>query len=716
MPIQSVGSAISEGIVQGAQLGLQATNQRERAEDRKTLLAQREQERQDRITDRNEANVDKSLARDRLAKQDERQATQDQRALLKDELSMVQAEADEVTKAFTAASVNGFDNIDPNLKQQLIQKQLEVDKRLREARKKFANPQIAADETKAKEFMARVQSGQANFDTLNPHEKYKTMTYMLRRPVEDFMRPDENTPSKIEQAALDVRAGLDGQNQELLLKGVNVLWATELAKGVGELRSDGSKIIKKQVVDMVPHPEDPTKFVPIVNVWVQRQDGAKSTKPYKAPVTVERSSDPTDIPKVIDIDDAMEDMGKKETLANIFQGRYAKDLQEGAKTARAEVEPFLKDINAEFVQAATMRGVSPPKKKFTRERINQGNQWQINKVDDQANVVETTYEPIHARPKAGSGSGDGEAGVGITGPNEKAGQAATAAALGVPVATSTPGANLTPKERDKLLSKVRLAADKTIEGYKEEVTNAKDAAAAARRFLEIQAGEPIQQGIIAGMGPAVTAAAKEMDGITGELQPKMRVPGSGTSTDADMRIFRSATLSRDKSKEQNETIAKGLIARAEIATQRQAFLRDYLEVNNHLDGAERQWDNYLAANPIFTKDSTPNRPVLNEKRKSYQEFFKGGGQPAPTEPEGKTGQKPSGTLAAPAQAPGINVQSKTPPKEFRAKGKNAQEDYAYAIKAVEANKAANNEAGVEAVRKRLIEFGYPEAVVRSIMK
>jgi hypothetical protein len=63
---------------------------------------------------------------------------------------------------------------------------------------------------------------------------------------------------------------------------------------------------------------------------------------YEAPVTENRSSDPNDLPKVIDIDEAMDDMGKKQTLAATFnRPDQKKKLEEGAKTARPEVEEFL---------------------------------------------------------------------------------------------------------------------------------------------------------------------------------------------------------------------------------------------------------------------------------------------------------------------------------------------------------------------------------------
>jgi len=710
MPIQSVGSAISEGIVQGSQLGLQAVNQRERAEDRDMLLKQREQERQDKITAQNEANVDKSLARDRQLKLDERQAAQDARTQAKDELTVLNDELTQVNQGFTAAATNygGFDNIPQQTKLELIKRQKDVDARLREARKKFANPKITADQKSAEEFFARVNAGQADFESLDAPTTYKHLTYMLKRPIEDFIRPDDKTPSRIEQAALDVRAGLDGGNNDLLLKGVNVLWATELSKGIGELRSDGSKIIKKEIAQLIPHPDDPSKFIPTVKVTVERQDGGRGV--YEAPVTENRSSDPNDMPKIIDMDDAFEDMGRKETLVNILTGMRGK-LEEGKKTAGPEVEPFLRDLNEEFVAAASTAGASKPVVKITRDKLDLGDRVIDRQTDPNGKIVAQTEYRKGAPPKAGSGSGDGESGVGITGPREKAMVEATASGLGVPVAKTQPGANLSPKERDKLLSKMRVSAEKRIETADEGLGDAKAAAEQAKRFMEILAREPAQQGVIMGQGPAITENARIMDEIRDFLTPRMRVPGSGATSDFDARMFQGATLGRTKSVAQNKAISQAMIARAELLEQKQQFMRDYLETNNHLEGAEREWKGYLNANPIFTKDSSPNDLKLNDTRQTYQEFFTGGGKPAETAPEGKPGQKPSGTSAAPAQSAGINVQSKTPPKEFRAKDRDALYDFQRAQETVQ-----NNPSSKEEVRKRLISAGYPAAAVNAAIK
>jgi hypothetical protein len=96
-------------------------------------------------------------------------------------------------------------------------------------------------------------------------------------------------------------------------------------------------------------------------------------------------------------------------------------------------------------------------------------------------------------------------------------------------------------------------------------------------------------------------------------------------------MFQMATVGRTKNTAANESIATGIIANARNAEARAQFMRDYLTVNGHLDGADREWRRYMNANPIFDPAS-PNTPKINESRRSYQDFFGGAQQGAPNLP------------------------------------------------------------------------------------
>jgi hypothetical protein len=204
------------------------------------------------------------------------------------------------------------------------------------------------------------------------------------------------------------------------------------------------------------------------------------------------------------------------------------------------------------------------------------------------------------------------------------------AQLGVPVAQRDPFANMSGKGREVFQRELYKQADKKLTEADEGVSAATAMARDAQRFLQLQ-GNVTMQGPVAGRVPAFSDAAQEMDAITARITPQMRQPGSGATSDFDAKMFQMATVGRTKNTAANESIANGIIANARNAEARAQFMRDYVTVNGHLDGADREWRRYMNANPIFDPAS-PNTPKLNESRRSYQDFFGGAQQGAPNFP------------------------------------------------------------------------------------
>ena len=204
------------------------------------------------------------------------------------------------------------------------------------------------------------------------------------------------------------------------------------------------------------------------------------------------------------------------------------------------------------------------------------------------------------------------------------------AQIGVPVAQRDPFANMSGKGREVFQRELYKQADKKLTEADEGVSAATEMARHAQRFLQLQ-GNVTMQGPVAGRVPAFSDAAEEMDAITARITPQMRQPGSGATSDFDAKMFQTATVGRTKNQATNEAIATGIIANARNAEARAQFMRDYVTVNGHLDGADREWRRYMNANPIFDPAS-PNAPKINESRRSYQEFFGGAQQGAPNFP------------------------------------------------------------------------------------
>lgn len=246
-----------------------------------------------------------------------------------------------------------------------------------------------------------------------------------------------------------------------------------------------------------------------------------------------------------------------------------------------------------------------------------GTLWLVNKVNGLSRqVMGPDGRPVMAKGTAHPGTAPEEDRTRLSGQ------------LGVPVAPADPFRNMTVKGQEAMRKSVYEKADKRIAEMEEQARVEQSTAAQVKRFVDLQAQTGgMQQGVLMGRLPGVTDAAQEMDAITDFLTPKMREPGSGATSDFDAKMFRNATVGRTKSDEVNAAIAEGVQARARMAADRAQFMRDYLTVNGHLDGAERTWAQYAAENPIFDPRS-PQQPVINRARMPYQQYF-GGNAPQP---------------------------------------------------------------------------------------
>lgn len=212
----------------------------------------------------------------------------------------------------------------------------------------------------------------------------------------------------------------------------------------------------------------------------------------------------------------------------------------------------------------------------------------------------------------------------------------TSPVLGVPVPRVFPWAN---QSRDIDKNKVKAAevkagaklVDKDIETASKEAGTAAD----AKRFLELNSrvdtggvSDRIPLGRwVQGLGPDYA----EMEAITARLAPAMRVPGSGHTSDYDIKQFERATVGVDKPNAANKNIAAGIMARAQQAQDYADFRTTYLEQNGTLVGSDRYWKQYVAKNPIFDPKGKEGSFKLNETRKPWRDFFgsnAGGAAPA----------------------------------------------------------------------------------------
>jgi hypothetical protein len=202
--------------------------------------------------------------------------------------------------------------------------------------------------------------------------------------------------------------------------------------------------------------------------------------------------------------------------------------------------------------------------------------------------------------------------------------------LGVPVPSVLPWANQSnPKDANKVKSAEQARGAKEVELDAEAAKKSQNTAQEAARFQLLN--QRVDTGGISDkfkLGQAAQSLGtdySDMLGITSRLTPGVRPPGSGSTSDSDMALYKAGTLGVDKPKQTNDNIANGLQLQAQRDQDYADFRATYLEQNGTLQGANKHWKEYANAYPIFDPKST-EVPSLNKAHMDWRTYFKGGPQ------------------------------------------------------------------------------------------
>lgn len=373
----SIGAAVAQGIESGFALGQRGLAMRQAEEERLQRERDLEQQRADQREERAYQRTRQRAQDKRLEQQDERQRRLDELKLLDSEMTDLQAEGQGLFSQF-----GGYDKVPEDVRTDYTGRVRALRGRRSQLRQSFYSQGVVEQQKQAAELWSRVQAGQMSLEDLADDDLLRTLVVQTRRPLSDFTRTDPTKPAPVEQAVLDVEAGLETGNRDLLVKGANVLLRPELTAGIGTEGPDGNEIVDKRLYDLVPHPQQPGLFVPILEVTVRRDDGAIGT--YRAPVTEGRgvyATDPTAMPKAISVQDAIDRVGQLGALSQFVNDPKVRSrLDRASPAARASAD--------EFLQALGAVGVAAPKpSKITRERVDLGSHIVEREVDESGRII-----------------------------------------------------------------------------------------------------------------------------------------------------------------------------------------------------------------------------------------------------------------------------------------------------------------------------------------
>lgn len=186
-------------------------------------------------------------------------------------------------------------------------------------------------------------------------------------------------------------------------------------------------------------------------------------------------------------------------------------------------------------------------------------------------------------------------------------------------------AGLKPKPLDPFEKKRREEFGKTIEAETAKSTERMSSYDRAEQLLDagVETGGqykiPGSQTLATAFDPRVA----EFNSLSEKLVPTMREAGSGSSSDADIQMFRNATFSLDKPTGTNRNILRGAKALESNKLSKNEFKSYALGQGMTTTNADRKWKEYLEQNPIFEHQKGKENIdyELNQNRKTWEEYF-----------------------------------------------------------------------------------------------
>ena len=186
---------------------------------------------------------------------------------------------------------------------------------------------------------------------------------------------------------------------------------------------------------------------------------------------------------------------------------------------------------------------------------------------------------------------------------------------------------LSPKAREDVVKRAASDFNADRKATDKELIKARETLSTAKRYEKLldsrdtggMYGAPLIGGLISSVSSATDPVIAEMNSITAKLVPTMREPGSGSSSDSDMRMFERATLGLDKPTAANKAIAAGMKTAAQNMIDYGLFKQLWYQKNGVLLGAAEAWQQYLDNNTIFVAGT--QEPVLNEERVPWRTYF-----------------------------------------------------------------------------------------------
>ena len=186
------------------------------------------------------------------------------------------------------------------------------------------------------------------------------------------------------------------------------------------------------------------------------------------------------------------------------------------------------------------------------------------------------------------------------------------------------GMNPDSPQTEMMKRQVALAAQKALEDERQKRDKSRSTLRKLDEFQALQAAQETGGWRAVPMLGAATAMFDpeigRMASISADLIPEQREPGSGGTSDFDARMFERALPSYKLPKATNDAIIEARRINDRLADEYLNFKEGYAAQYQHLNGANKIWQQYVNENPIFDT-SQPDNPTLNKNRIEFTDWF-----------------------------------------------------------------------------------------------
>jgi hypothetical protein len=178
-----------------------------------------------------------------------------------------------------------------------------------------------------------------------------------------------------------------------------------------------------------------------------------------------------------------------------------------------------------------------------------------------------------------------------------------------------PWANVTsPKQVDEVKARTYTEAQKQLDEINAIVRQGGETQAELQRFLDLNRKQAT--GSLADRTglPTLDSEKREMEAIQARLAPRVREPGSGTTSDRDIALYLQGLPGVDKPGDVNTNIVKQYKNSYDKALEKQSFYNAYLQEYGHLNGAAELFERDYALNHSGKKSDIKAKPQNSQKK------------------------------------------------------------------------------------------------------